>query len=76
MNVRLRAGRRRFKTGRSLAHAKCGRCRAGRGAFRTIGRADRADQRDQELVIVAAHVIRAGDDPDRWRWAGVPLRAG
>jgi hypothetical protein len=64
------------KTGLSLARTEYGSFRAGRGAFRTIGRAARADQRDQELVIGTAHVNRAGDDPGRWRWAGVPLRAG
>jgi hypothetical protein len=30
----------------------------------------------KENVASDPHVIRAGDDANRWRWAGVPVRAG
>src|SRR5262249_21319193 len=53
------------QTRTSLPHAQRSRCRARRGALRTISRAARAHQRDQDFVVCAARGVCAGDDAER-----------
>ena len=60
---------------RSLAHAQPGGCGARGGAFGPIGRAARAQQRNQSFIVRAANSVCTGHDAQGLRGPGLCLWA-